>query len=262
VTITNDSESVHVWDLRSIRKQLKELGLDWDAPPCPPVPSNASAVPLHMEVDLAQFNKPSLFTLAGAKQIIQERLQQVKSNPNNASACNNLAWAYLMAPEPLRDTKAALPLAKKAVQLAPDNPNCRNTLGVAYYRSGQYQLAIDTLLPNLKNKAHPLPGWDLFYLAMSHHQLGETTQANLYQELALLWLKSKEDLPAELVEELAAIRAEAEQVLGLANKSAGPAPKMSSKNGKAMGGAQAGAWALEKIAVAVRLLQVQPASVF
>jgi hypothetical protein len=31
-----DTEDVHVWDLRLIRAQLADLGLDWDDPPLPP----------------------------------------------------------------------------------------------------------------------------------------------------------------------------------------------------------------------------------
>ena len=30
-----DSRAIHVWDLRLIRQGLKDLGLDWDAPPYP-----------------------------------------------------------------------------------------------------------------------------------------------------------------------------------------------------------------------------------
>lgn len=33
-----NSSALHVWDLRVLRQQLAELGLDWDAPPLPPAP--------------------------------------------------------------------------------------------------------------------------------------------------------------------------------------------------------------------------------
>src|SRR5262249_33185558 len=55
--------------------------------------------------------------------------------------------------------------ALKAVHLQQSNLFFRNTLGLAYYRAGQYQKAIDTLLPNVKNKANRFLGWDLFFLA-------------------------------------------------------------------------------------------------
>jgi WD40 repeat protein len=51
---TNDSSCVRVWDLRKIREGLKELGLDWDAPPYPPaktpVLKGLPVPPLEVEV--------------------------------------------------------------------------------------------------------------------------------------------------------------------------------------------------------------------
>jgi WD40 repeat protein len=38
VTVSNDNQALHVWDLRLIRRQLAEMGLDWDGPPLPPAP--------------------------------------------------------------------------------------------------------------------------------------------------------------------------------------------------------------------------------
>src|SRR5262249_34316069 len=41
-----EDRAVHVWDLRRIRRQLAELGLDWDAPPYPDAPPSTAAGPL------------------------------------------------------------------------------------------------------------------------------------------------------------------------------------------------------------------------
>jgi WD40 repeat protein len=35
VAASNDNQAIQVWDLRLIRKQLAEMGLDWDGPPLP-----------------------------------------------------------------------------------------------------------------------------------------------------------------------------------------------------------------------------------
>jgi WD40 repeat protein len=43
-----DNHTIHLWDLRSIREQLKELGLDWDAAAYRPPP--AGLVPVSVEV--------------------------------------------------------------------------------------------------------------------------------------------------------------------------------------------------------------------
>jgi WD40 repeat protein len=38
VAISDESKAIHVWDLRLIREEPRELGLDWDAAPFPPAP--------------------------------------------------------------------------------------------------------------------------------------------------------------------------------------------------------------------------------
>jgi WD40 repeat protein len=40
---------VHVWNLRALRKRLKELNLDWDMPPYPPAEDTPSK-PVRIEV--------------------------------------------------------------------------------------------------------------------------------------------------------------------------------------------------------------------
>ena len=56
VSICNDSQSIHVWDLSAIREQLARMELDWDLPPYPlPVPGFAA--PLRVEVDLGDLKE-------------------------------------------------------------------------------------------------------------------------------------------------------------------------------------------------------------
>jgi hypothetical protein len=47
-----ESQALHVWDLRAIRAQLKDLGLDWEAPAFPP--PRGDLPPLQLEVDLGK----------------------------------------------------------------------------------------------------------------------------------------------------------------------------------------------------------------
>jgi WD40 repeat protein len=42
---------IHVWDLRALRAELKELGLDWDPPEYAPAPT-APKLPLRLEIDM------------------------------------------------------------------------------------------------------------------------------------------------------------------------------------------------------------------
>jgi len=41
IATNNDTRSIHVWDLRVIRRQLAEMGLDWISPAYLPVSSEA-----------------------------------------------------------------------------------------------------------------------------------------------------------------------------------------------------------------------------
>jgi eukaryotic-like serine/threonine-protein kinase len=50
VVTTNDGPAVHVWDLRAIGRQLKEIGLAWDLPEDSDQGENLSHVPLRVEI--------------------------------------------------------------------------------------------------------------------------------------------------------------------------------------------------------------------
>jgi serine/threonine protein kinase/WD40 repeat protein len=209
------ADSVHIWDLRLIRQHLAESGLDWDAPPYPlAVPIGNPEPPAKVEVILGD-------PVANCSSTRQERSRQkiegyrlvLERNPDSPTACNNLAWVYLTAPEPVRDVTAALPLAEKAVRLKAANAIYCNTLGVAYYRAGRYREAIEMLRPNLDKKAGSGLAIDLYFLAMSHHRLGEVARAKDYYEWAVRWRRTHESLPTSRLEELDMFRAEAEKLL-------------------------------------------------
>jgi hypothetical protein len=57
VALTRDG--LRVWDLRAIRRGLADLGLDWDAPPLPPVPA---APPVDVQVIGAELIDPFVLT--------------------------------------------------------------------------------------------------------------------------------------------------------------------------------------------------------
>src|SRR5439155_5215095 len=73
----------------------------------------------------------------------------VQRDPENALACNNLAWFYLTGSADLRAPDKALALARKAVARNP-RVAYRNTLGVAYYRLARHREAADCFEQNLK----------------------------------------------------------------------------------------------------------------
>jgi tetratricopeptide (TPR) repeat protein len=161
--------------------------------------------------------KPARIRERKARQDIERYRREVKANPDAAGACNDLAWAYLAAPKALRDVKAALPLAEKAVRLASSSALYRNTLGVAYYRADRYRDAVEILRPNIDKQEDWALAYDLYFLAMSHHRLGESERARHYYDWAIRWVLAQRDLRPECREELVAFRAEAEELFGSQN---------------------------------------------
>jgi hypothetical protein len=148
VVVAKYASAIHVWDLRAIRTRLKEMNLDWDWPEFPPAPSGKSdTAPMTIEVFPGDLFKPAWVRERKAQQAIERYRREVKANPDAAGACNDLAWAYLAVPKALRDVKAALPLAEKAVRLASSSALYRNTLAVAYYRADRYREAAGSFGP-------------------------------------------------------------------------------------------------------------------
>jgi hypothetical protein len=89
-----------------------------------------------------------------------------------------------------------------------------NTLGVALYRSGQFAEAGPVLERSLDAGKGQTDAFDLFFLAMCHHRLGDAARAKDCLECGRRWFQTRKDkLPAAWVEELSAFQAEADAVL-------------------------------------------------
>jgi serine/threonine protein kinase/WD40 repeat protein len=223
-------KGICVWDLRLIRKQLKDMGLDWNYPDFPPAdPVSRAERPWTVEILPGDLAKPIPLGGQSARQAIAHYRLAIKANPDDANACNSLAWVYLTAPEALRDVKAGLLLAEKAVRLDSANTHYRNTLGVAYYRAGKYREAVEVLRPNLAKQTDKGLALDLYVLAMSHHRLGESARARDYYDLAVRWKRTQPGLSAGHLDELTLFQAEAEELL---KQESGAKSQESEKNQK------------------------------
>jgi serine/threonine protein kinase/WD40 repeat protein len=188
ITVGHESEALHIFDLRAIREQLRELGLDWSDEPLPP----ASDVP----------PAPPEVRVVGAELL-----------GRNPMELNNEAWVLVTGPAGKRDPSKALKLIQEAVKLLPDDPTLLNTLGVVQYRNGQYKEAVATLEKSLAASKGQFDGFDLFFLAMCHAKLGDAAKTKDCFDRAVKWTEAQKNLPQQYVEELRAFRTEAEQVV-------------------------------------------------
>ena len=96
-----------------------------------------------------------------------------------AEALNGWAWLLSTCPEvSLRNPKDAVKYARRAVELAPNDGAIWNTLGVSYYRLGNWEDARSALYRSmdLRNGGEG-DGIDWFFLAMIHSKLGYPERA-------------------------------------------------------------------------------------
>jgi tetratricopeptide (TPR) repeat protein len=122
---------------------------------------------------------------------------------------NELAWFLATSPESgLRDSSRALRLARKVVTARPESANYRNTLGVAYYRSGDDTAAVTELERAMSMQGGGTP-FDWFFLAMANSRLGDREKARTLFDRAVEWMAGRKPHDNQLCR----IRAEAQAIL-------------------------------------------------
>jgi tetratricopeptide (TPR) repeat protein len=107
------------------------------------------------------------------------------------------------------DPKRAVRLATRAVGLSA-KPTNWNTLGVAHYRAGDWKAAIEALTKSIE-LGRGGDGFDWFFLAMAHWQLGERAHAMTWYGKAVRWMDKNQPKNEELIR----FRAEAAALLGV-----------------------------------------------
>ena len=112
-----------------------------------------------------------------------------------------------------RVAAAAVELATKAVALEPANRLLVNTLGVARYRAGDWQGAVDDLRKSVEPRSGGDP-MDWLFLAMAEWHLGNKDEARKWYEKSVDWMERK----AAANEELTHFHAEAAGLLGVDDK--------------------------------------------
>jgi serine/threonine protein kinase/tetratricopeptide (TPR) repeat protein len=113
----------------------------------------------------------------------------VKTNPDAPAFARDYAWFLADCPDPCcSDVRRALHLAEQAVAQPSPDPAWWNILGIARYRAGEWQAALEALNKSVTfQAAGPSwggPSWDAFYLAMAHRQLGHDRRAREWYQQA------------------------------------------------------------------------------
>jgi tetratricopeptide (TPR) repeat protein len=123
--------------------------------------------------------------------------------PDDAELQNDTAWHLATHSDAkLRNAEEAVRRAEKAVEMAPNDANFRNTLGVARYRAGDWRGAVEAL----GDGRTPI---DVLFLAMAQWQLGEKEQARRLYDKVAQWI----DTTKPQDEALRRFRAEAAALL-------------------------------------------------
>jgi tetratricopeptide (TPR) repeat protein len=143
----------------------------------------------------------------------------LKHGDLDANTLNAAAWKLVGRPadRPAAQVGAAdlaLPLIEKAVAQAPTDLNIAHTQGVTYYRLERYRDAIAAFERLTMQAGKQLRAFELYFLAMCHHKLGEEATAKREFEQAVRWQEQAKVPPAQ-IEDLQSFRAEAEAVLGI-----------------------------------------------
>jgi WD40 repeat protein/tetratricopeptide (TPR) repeat protein len=250
-----NNKLMYIWDLRLLRGELAELGLDWGWPefspaarPLPPLKVDVQLglsrpelkvatytislahLPLNPDAYLqralayrelkrprdaiADYSAFLAMTPASAPrhaEILSRRLTNYVSLNDDAAALadlvalasldtrslpwpdstarysNDFARKLLTCPVKDRQVDKAFILARRAMDLEPENTEYRGTLGLACYRLGHYRDAAIAFQKNAHEDKAEHAAFANYLLAMTYHRLGEARKAMTCLERAVRW---------------------------------------------------------------------------
>jgi len=140
-----------------------------------------------------------------------QQYRQVAQRASTARPWNDFAWFIATCPDrEAVDVEEGVSLAKQAVARQPLAGGFWNTLGIVHYRAGNWREAIAALEHSMTLRSGG-DGYDWFFLAMAHWQLGEKQRAREWYKKGV---QGMETLRPEQYE-LAGFKEEADAVLGM-----------------------------------------------
>jgi tetratricopeptide (TPR) repeat protein len=135
------------------------------------------------------------------------------TQPDNVHAHARMAWALANGPEEkLRDSRRAVALARKAVEMDPERAVHWRALALAHYRVSEAREAL-AALDKARAQTGREDGFDLFLRALASWQLGEKEPSRRSLAAAVTWTQQHRPEDAELRR----LRREAENLMGPVN---------------------------------------------
>ena len=133
---------------------------------------------------------------------------------------NDIAWMFVIGPDAVADYGPILQKARTAVESSPDESGSNNTLGVALYRAGKYDQAVERLNLAVAKRGGEDTASDWIFLALAHHRLGHAEEAGKWLQKAAAWIdRHAAKLPWPHRLEMELFRAEANAVVKPGNNS-------------------------------------------
>jgi tetratricopeptide (TPR) repeat protein len=139
-----------------------------------------------------------------------EHYQHAAGHDPDGTLLNEFAWFLVTCPDrEISSPALAVSLATQAVTLAPKSGRIWNTLGVAHYRAGNWQSAIEAFEKSMALRSGG-DAYDWFFLAMAYWRQGAKAESLAWYKKGVEAIKTMK--PHEY--DLPGFKAEAEQLIG------------------------------------------------
>jgi WD40 repeat protein len=205
LAVAGGGEMISLIDLPPIGAELAGLGLDRSEP------ESGATLEARPRQNFRHVRWPSGLPHAGRFILLEQALEL---EPNQPELAMELAWLHATAPESSRDPSKALPFARRATELAPDEPLCWTTLALVDYRLGQWSAAAEAARRSIRLNTEGTTAYNWLILAMCDHQLLRPESAHENLERANRRNADHTGPDASPAADLRGLRAEAEALLG------------------------------------------------
>jgi WD40 repeat protein len=205
LAVAGGGEVISLIDLKPIGAELADLGLDASEPEA------AATVEPRPRQYFRRVRWPSALSLSDRLRLLGHALEL---EPNQPELAMELAWLYATNPKPSVAPSKALPFARRATELAPNEPLCWNTMALVEYRLGQWSAGVEAARRSIRVNPEGATPYDLLILAMCNHRLRQHEAARENLEHANRQI-ADHGIPNQFpAGDLRALRAEAEALVG------------------------------------------------